>query len=1063
MTNSNDSSSHGNDLFADIATQLSAFGREGLCIPPRTCQNDRVLPLAETLGSHGRRPEADRVRTAGELKAALAEKRQWAEVFLRDLAPELPSKRSVLVFESCDWREAIAEDQTNLSGAMRGEGAWESVSIPHYGPPLGKATTLYRCTFDLSGDLTEKEVFALCFDAVDYICKPYLNGVCLGTHEGIFEPFEYEITKIVKPTGNVLLIQVENDLSMLGTAMAEGMADGNKVYAATGLGYDDPELGWHHCPAGMGIWQPFRIEGRSDMVLSDIFVDPSDSFDEIRLQTTIHSSRNKHAEVAKLLISVYGQNFEAIVHEDWLYEPATDPVAGFGDLDKELGSNVPLRIGPGGNTLDCTLPIDDPRVWSPEAPHLYQVQVKLIDAEGRVLDTAQQQFGLRTFTQDEHSEPKGKFYLNGKQIRLRGANTMGNLDMCVFRGDSEQLIDDILLARLTNMNFLRLTQHPVQKEIYEYCDRLGLMLQTDLPLFGSVRKNQIYECVRQAGAMERLVRPHASNILVSFINEPFPNGMGRPHRFLNRDEMATFLKMAADAVHFENPKRVIKPIDGDYDPPAPYGMPDNHCYCGWYIGHGIDLGKVHAGHWLPVKEGWHYGCGEFGAEGLDPFQVMQAYYPKAWGIRKIDAAWDPGVIPMAQTKNFHYLWYNSPNTVEEWIEESQNHQEWANRIMTQAFRLMVGMNTFAIHLFIDAWPAGWMKTIMDVDRIPKKSWFSYRDALTPLAVFLRSDRTAGFAGETLPVEVWVANDVDAARDDLSLHYEITCGSKRLAIGLSEAIVDACKPTSQGRLELTLPQVAERSTIELAVSLVDAEGCAVHEAKLEIETFPPVDALTASPVRLFVLSGEDTKEAANIADFLASFEGQFVRVNALSDAETILIIDPAAMEDRRSQVEAAVRAGATALVLSLPPGEYTFGDKPVLVRKAGMGPRHFVSCRTGHPFVAAFAKNDFKFWFDEKKGHVSPILETTLQADDWDTVLASGDGGWERPWGLVPVVIDRVDGEGRWCVCQVDLIGRVRTNPVAKYFAQNLLTSKAVFTATHSGETDLKREITAGVH
>ena len=59
-----------------------------------------------------------------------------------------------------------------------------------------------------------------------------------------------------------------------------------------------------------------------------------------------------------------------------------------------------------------------------------------------------------------------------------------------MRGDFDQLIDDILLAKLCNMNFLRLTQRPVQEEIYDYCDRLGLMIQTDLPLFGAIRINQ---------------------------------------------------------------------------------------------------------------------------------------------------------------------------------------------------------------------------------------------------------------------------------------------------------------------------------------------------------------------------------------------------------------------------------------------------------------------------------------------------------------------------------------------------------------------------------------------
>ena len=52
----------------------------------------------------------------------------------------------------------------------------------------------------------------------------------------------------------------------------------------------------------------------------------------------------------------------------------------------------------------------------------------------------------------------------------------------VMREDFEQLINDILLAKLCNMNFFRLTQRPVQKEVYDYCDRIGLMTQTDLPL-----------------------------------------------------------------------------------------------------------------------------------------------------------------------------------------------------------------------------------------------------------------------------------------------------------------------------------------------------------------------------------------------------------------------------------------------------------------------------------------------------------------------------------------------------------------------------------------------------
>ena len=57
---------------------------------------------------------------------------------------------------------------------------------------------------------------------------------------------------------------------MLGQAFSDGDTDGDKVYAATGLGYDDPEEGWHHCPPGMGIWQGVRFEARSRLAITDL-------------------------------------------------------------------------------------------------------------------------------------------------------------------------------------------------------------------------------------------------------------------------------------------------------------------------------------------------------------------------------------------------------------------------------------------------------------------------------------------------------------------------------------------------------------------------------------------------------------------------------------------------------------------------------------------------------------------------------------------------------------------------------------------------------------------------
>lgn len=190
-------------------------------------------------------------------------------------------------------------------------------------------------------------------------------------------------------------------------------------------------------------------------------------------------------------------------------------------------------------------------------------------------------------------------------------------------------IDDILLAKLRNMNFLRITQRPVQDQVYQYCDMLGLMTQTDLPLFGCMRRTKFAEGIRQAEEMEKMVRKHPCNVVISYINEPMPNASNEPHRHLLRDELENFFSACDSVIKLNNPDRVIKHVDGDYDPPTE-GMPDNHCYPLWYNGHGIDIGRLNKGYWMHVKPEWCYGCGEYGTEGLDFKEIMERYYPKEW-------------------------------------------------------------------------------------------------------------------------------------------------------------------------------------------------------------------------------------------------------------------------------------------------------------------------------------------------------------------------------------------------------------------------------------------------
>jgi hypothetical protein len=1016
------------DFLIEIATATPTPLRAGVVLPKRTVCPEVRLPLTAGAGEAAR-PRAEQIRTVEELGAALAESRRHYAPFLENHAPTLPTTRTVQAVDRFEWRIERPDDRANFDRALAGEGAWETVTVPHYGPPLGTAATLYRTVINLTPELMRRDRIMLCFAGVDYACQVYLNGVCIGSHEGFFDAFEFDCTGVARESNNVLLVRVVNDYPMLGSRAGDQVIDGDKIYAATGLGYDDPQEGWHHCPPAMGIYNRVTIEGRSRLHIEDLWVRPLVSDRTVDLRLEIKNAGTNPFESVAILVSIFGRNFAAQVHVDHRHQGWNKFVRGFGDLDHGCDEEVPALMGLGTNYIRIVLPMGEFRVWDLETPWLYQAQIKLLDAKERVLDVAERQFGMRSFVQDEHSTPKGKFMLNGREIRLRGANTMGNLERCVMQGDFDQLRDDILLAKLTHMNFLRLTQRPVHREVYEWCDRLGLMLQTDLPLFATVRRNQFLEVVAQAARMEHHIRAHPSSILVSFINEPRPEAAGKPHRFVLREEMEKMFEMCIAAVRQQNPDRVIKCVDGDYDPPAKFGMPDNHCYCGWYIGHGIDLGAVHHGDWLPVKPGWHYGCGEFGAEGLDSFEVMQKYYPATWRPHGLDAPWSPDVIARAQSWGFHFLWYDTPRTTAEWIEASQKHQDWIVRMMTEAYRRNAMMNSFAVHLFIDAWPAGWMKTIMDVARVPKKAWFTYRDVLTPTAVSLRCDRTSVWSGESVPIELWVCNDRAETLKRWQVHYDVRWQGTVVANGTVPAQIDACAPRGQGIIEVTAPETVQRGIMEIGASLINQEGRTVHDTTLTIKVFPAPAAAEGK-----VWLSRRTRAGVNFVRSLGLHESS----GAVANAQTLFITDHESYQSQSSEIQQQVREGACAVFLSLPPGKYTIGGSPIEVRKAGMGPRHFVSRATGHPLVEGFDPDDFKFWYSHRLGRVVPILHTTLDAVGWRPILQSGDGEWLHPWNYAPAAVERADGNGCWRVCQVELAECVKTNPAARLFALRLL-------------------------
>lgn len=975
----------------------------------------------------------EKMDTPGEVKEALKEMAATYEPFMENHAPAMEQTRERLDLQSFNWRLETPDDKFKFLDVLNGKGTWEEVEIPHFGPPVGRATAYYYKEFEITQSMSEKGDLFACFKAVDYRAHVFINGSLVGSHEGFFAPFEFNITQYIKPGKNTMLVKVENDYSTLGIKKDGKTYIGDKIYATTGLGWDEPVEGWHICPPGMGISQDCYIEARDPLHFNDIFVRPLPDEEAAELWIEVNNFYEGYKNV-KLQFCVYGQNFTDTILKNLEYIPSTTYIPGVGDLAKPADwQQSRLEMGYGVNFLKLKIPIKSPRLWNNQSPWLYQLQARLYNEEGELTDTRAMQFGMRSFVMDTLDSPKGQYYLNGEKVRLRGANTMGYMQQDVFRKDWEQLKEDILLAKLANLNFIRLTQRPVQSEIYEFCDKLGMMLQTDLPLFGSLRPNLFAEGVKQAGEMERLVRAHPSNVVVTYINERFPNGEGHPQRNMaTAEEYHRFFKACDQIVHHWNPDRVIKAGDGDYDPPSP-GLPDSHCYNTWYNGHALGLGELHKGYWQKVKPGWFYACGEFGSEAFDSYEVAKKYWPKAWLPKDESKQWWPDKVEKAQSYRFHYMWYPTPVTLKDWIEASQEHQAWATRLVTEAFRRDTNMMSFAIHLFIDAWPAGWMKAIMDVDRNPKKAFYVYKDALAPVMVNLRTDRYHFFEREAINVEAWLCNDLNTIPKNHRLKWQLEKAGKVLLASSTGPEFPVNSSKFQGYISFKAPRVSRRTQYQLRLALFDENGEGVSESVIDLDVFPNEKIERG----ISVFTPNSSGKASQVVNEL-----EVKSTDDIENATTILVDDFNYYQQNKTNLDQLVDEGKTLIFLELPEGEFGIGESQVSVEKTIMGQYYFVSPTTGHPFVKDAKPFDFKFWYNDTKGLVSPFLGSMVKTDAaWQTILQTGKTTWVDMGGEYAAATELKKGKGAYIICQLQLNGRIRSNPTARQFALRMLGGK----------------------
>lgn len=187
-------------------------------------------------------------------------------------------------------------------------------------------------------------------------------------------------------------------------------------------------------------------------------------------------------------------------------------------------------------TIDMTSPeIGGPRLWHPDHPFLYTLKTTVLEGK-RTADEYATLFGIRTIL---WTADRG-FFLNGEHLYLRGANVHQDQAGWGDAATDADMARDVRLMKQAGFNFIRGSHYPHAPAFVEACDRLGILFWSESDFWSTAsgqpegywngsgyptktEDQPEFEAgaKRQLAEMIRIHRNHPSIVVWSMCNEPF--------------------------------------------------------------------------------------------------------------------------------------------------------------------------------------------------------------------------------------------------------------------------------------------------------------------------------------------------------------------------------------------------------------------------------------------------------------------------------------------------------------------------------------------------------------
>ena len=364
-------------------------------------------------------------------------KTKWAEkIDINNVLPEYPRP----IMERGEWKNLNGlwdysilpvgqREPTQFDGKILVPFAVES-SLSGVQKSVGPENELwYKRTFTIPSGWKGKKIL-LHFGAVDWKAEIYVNDIKIGIHTGGYVPFSFDITPFLVSGEQKIVVKVWD-----GT---------DTGFQPRGKQVIEPRTIWY-TPV-TGIWQTVWLEPVNEKHIT--YVKSVPNIDTSNLSVNVDTHNPELSD----LIEVKVKDGSTVV--------ATSKAAI-------------------GQTIDLNIP--DAKLWTPEMPFLYDMEI-ILYSKGKVVDRIKSYCAMRKISTKKDENGIIRMQLNNKDYFHLGPLDQGWWPDGLYTAPTDEaLLYDIQKTKDWGFNMIRKHVKVEPARWYTHCDRLGMLVWQDMP------------------------------------------------------------------------------------------------------------------------------------------------------------------------------------------------------------------------------------------------------------------------------------------------------------------------------------------------------------------------------------------------------------------------------------------------------------------------------------------------------------------------------------------------------------------------------------------------------